>query len=90
MSPENYVIKKKTKEDENCQIYNYFLFNNAKSLSDSRKIISRKTDKCALNIRFLYKFVIELKICPLNITFFQKTKNITNSKTWVSLILSNQ
>ena len=59
--PSNITKLQKTKEDRNCQIYNFFFFKCPTLLSVSRAIILKKTKKYPLKITFLYKFLFKVQ-----------------------------
>ena len=91
MSPPNITKLQKTKENENCPIYNFFFFKCPIRLGDNSRIFFRKTKKYPLNIRFLYQFLISSsKYVSLLLHYYKKLKSVKNSKIQISLIGSNQ
>ena len=87
----NITQLQKNKKDKHFDIYKFIFFKCRIHLSDNSRIIFRKTKKCPLNIRFFYKFLYKVQNVSPNITLLQKTKeNVTNSKSNVFLIASNQ
>ena len=56
---------KKTKQDNNCQIYNFSFFKCPILLTDRSRIILKKRKKCPINTTFLDNFVYKvLNISP--------------------------
>ena len=91
MSPPNITKLQKTKENENCPIYNFFFFKCPIRLGDNSRIFFRKTKKYPLNIRLLYQFLISSsKYVSLLLHYYKKLKSVKNSKIQISLIGSNQ
>ena len=85
------ILRNYKKMDKHFHIYKFIFFKCRIHLSDNSRIIFRKTKKCPLNIRFLYKFLYKVQNMSPNITLLQKTnENVTNSKSNVFLIASNQ
>ena len=63
----------KTKQEENCQICNFFLLNGQILVSDSSTIILKKGKKCPRNKNTLYDFLY--KIINIFSYYYVITKN---------------
>ena len=68
----------------------YPLFQEPNRAKQQQENNFKKNEELYPYYKIFVSVYIEFKICPLNITLLQKTKNVKNFQTDVFLIASNQ